>query len=89
MRTDAVPFIAEEPGPYRLTFFFQCEPGDGVAALRDGLAAGTIQARSPEITRMKLVALDELERYDLFSTDARFLRDDLPRLVPGLSGSGD
>jgi 8-oxo-dGTP pyrophosphatase MutT (NUDIX family) len=89
LRTDAVPYIAEEPGPYRLTFYFRCEPDTGFAALRAGLAAGTLQARSPEITRMKLVPLDELDNYDLFSTDARFLRDDLPRLMPGLSGGGD
>ena len=33
---------------------------------------------------MRLVPLNELADYDIFSSDARFLRDDLPRLVPGL-----
>lgn len=82
LRVDAVPYVEEEPGPYRLTFYFLCKPAVGLQALRAGLSANTVQARSPEITGMRMVALDELDDYDLFSTDARFLRQDLPRLVP-------
>lgn len=82
LRTDAVPYVAEEPGPYRLTFYYRCVPDKGFAAFRTALAAGAIKAHSPEITRMKLVPLDELDAYDLFSTDARFLRHALPRLLP-------
>ena len=79
LRVDAIPYVEEEPGPYRLTFYFQCKPATGFAAVRKA------QARSPEVTRMRMVSLDELDGYDLFSTDARFLQQDLPRLVPAFS----
>ena len=82
LRVDAVPYVKEEPGPYRLTFYFLCKPAAGFAALRDELASGKVQARSPEVTRIRMATLDELDGYDLFSTDARFLLQDLPRLVP-------
>ena len=82
LRVDAVPYVEEEPGPYRLTFYYQCKPAAGFAALCDGLASGKVQARSPEVTRICMASLDELDGYDLFSTDARFLQQDLPRLVP-------
>ena len=82
LRVDAVPYVAEEPGPYRLTFYFLCKPAAGFAALHEGLASGKVQARSPEVTRICMATLDELDGYDLFSTDARFLQQDLPRLVP-------
>ena len=45
------------------------------------MRAGPAAGRSPEITDVRMVALDELDDYDLFSTDARFLRQDLPRLM--------
>ena len=32
LRIDAVPYIAEEPGPDRLDFYFRCEPAEGFAA---------------------------------------------------------
>jgi 8-oxo-dGTP pyrophosphatase MutT (NUDIX family) len=82
LRVDAVPYVEEEPGPYRLTFYFRCKPAAGFAALRDGLASGKVQACSPEVTGICMASLDELDGYDLFSTDARFLQQDLPRLVP-------
>ena len=82
LRVDAVPYVEEEPGPYRLTFYFLCKPAAGFATLREGLSSSKVQAHSPEITRICMVSLDELDDYDLFSADARFLRQDLPRLVP-------
>jgi 8-oxo-dGTP pyrophosphatase MutT (NUDIX family) len=84
LRTDAVPYIAEEPGPYRLTFYFLCTPAGGFAAFRERLEAGEIPPHSPEIIRMNMVPLDRLDDYDLFSPDGRLLRDDLPRLLPQL-----
>ena len=84
LRTDAVPYIVEEPGPYRLTFYFLCTPAGGFAAFREGLEKGEITAQSPEITRMKMVPLDRLDDYDLFSTDGRLLRNDLSRLLAHL-----
>ena len=84
LRVDAIPYIVEEPGPYRLDFYFQCTPAEGFEALRKTLASGEAKGSSPEIRRMRLVPLSELGDYDIFSSDARFLRDDLPRLVPGL-----
>ncbi len=85
LRIDAIPFVAEEPGPYRLDFFFRCAPDIGFPALREGIDSGRISPNSPEITRMRLVPLTELGDYDLFSTDERFLKQELPRLEPTLA----
>lgn len=79
-RADAIPYVAEEPGPYRLTFYFNCEPDCGFSEFRSGLSSGEIVPRSPEIQEMRFVSLDEVSEYDLFSTDSRFLLQDLPRL---------
>ena len=84
LRVDAIPYIVEEPGPYRLDFYFKCMPEGGFEALRKTLAGGGATGSSPEILRMRLVPLNELADYDIFSSDARFLRDDLPRLIPEL-----
>ena len=84
LRVDAIPYVPEEPGPYRLDFYYRCTPGAGFAALRAGLASGEARSASPEIRQMRLVPLTELDGYDLFSSDERFLRQDLPRLEPGL-----
>jgi len=84
LRVDAVPYVSEEPGPYRLDFYYRCTPGYGFDALRAGLESGEIKPVSPEITQIRLVPLTELSQYDLFSSDARFLRDDLPRLESAL-----
>lgn len=84
LRVDAIPYIPEEPGPYRLDFYFRCEPGGGFAALRDGLKSGRIKPCSPEIKQIRFVPLGSLKDYDLFSTDLTFLSEDLPRLEPNL-----
>ena len=80
LRLDAIPYIEEEPGPYRLDFYFRCAPAQGFAALREDLASGKVKPASPEIMHMRMVGLTELASYDLFSPDIRFLRDDLPRM---------
>lgn len=85
LRVDAVPYVAEEPGPYRLDFYFRCRPRHGFDALRAELEAGRFTPASPEIRDAALVPLTDLDRCDLFSPDDRFLRHDLPRLVPDLS----
>lgn len=85
LRIDAIPYVAEEPGPYRLDFYFRCAPQDGFAALRNGLGSGRIKSCSPEIKRIRFVPLTDLTRYDLFSTDIRFLNEDLPRVEPSLA----
>ena len=87
LRLDAIPYIEEEPGPYRLDFYFRCAPEQGFAALREDLASGKVKPASPEITQMRLVAMTELSDYDLFSPDTRFLCDDLPRMVPAAGDS--
>ena len=87
LRVDAIPYVLEEPGPYRLDFYYRCLPKQGFATLREGLAAGLIKPRSPEISQMRLVPLSALDEYDLFSSDARLLREDLSRLEPGLTQS--
>lgn len=81
LRIDAVPFMKEEPGPYRLTFYFQCRPVDGFETLRRKIDSGEVQPRSPEIHNMRFISLDELDDYDVFSTDRRFLTQDLERLL--------
>jgi 8-oxo-dGTP pyrophosphatase MutT (NUDIX family) len=85
LRIDAIPYIVEEPGPYRLHFYFRCSPQHGFAALRDGLSSGQTKPRSPEIKQIRLVPLTDLRKYDLFSSDVRFLYEDLPRLEPTLA----
>jgi 8-oxo-dGTP pyrophosphatase MutT (NUDIX family) len=85
LRIDAMPYVAEEPGPYRLTFYFRCAPRDGFAALRHGLNSGQTKPCSPEIKQIRFVPLTDLTKYDLFSTDVRFLTEDLPRLEPTLA----
>jgi len=85
LRTDAVPYVVEEPGPYRLTFYFLCTPAEGFKAFREGLETGTIRPHSAEVSRIELVPLDRLADYDLFSTDSRLLRNDLSRLMPELA----
>jgi 8-oxo-dGTP pyrophosphatase MutT (NUDIX family) len=84
LRIDAVPYVPEEPGPYRLDFYFRCTPEQGFPALRETLRSGQVRPRSPEVKQIRLVPLNELARYDLYSCDARFLREDLPRLDPTL-----
>jgi 8-oxo-dGTP pyrophosphatase MutT (NUDIX family) len=89
LRIDAIPYVAEEPGPYRLDFYFRCTPRDGFAALRHRLNSGQTNSQSPEIKQARLVPLTDLTKYDLFSTDIRFLTEDLPRLEPALAMSRD
>ncbi len=87
LRVDAIPYVVEEPGPYRLDFYYRCAPQDGFTNLREGLSAGQIKPRSPEIKQMRFVPLTNLTKYDLFSCDSRFLHEDLPRLDPTLAMS--
>ena len=89
LRIDAIPYVSEEPGPYRLDFYFRCTPRDGFAALRHRLNSGQTNPHSPEIKQARLVPLADLTKYDLFSTDVRFLTEDLPRLEPALAISTD
>jgi hypothetical protein len=76
--------LTHSAGPYRLTYYFQCTPHDGFAALRYRLASGDAKPHSPEIEQIRFVPLTNLDQYDLMSSDRRFLSEDLPRLVPGL-----
>ena len=85
LRADAVPYVAEEPGPYRLTFYFLCKPAQGFKAFREGLEAKEIRPHSPEVSSMELVPLDKLADYDLFSPDRRLLIGSLHRLLPNLA----
>lgn len=87
LRIDAIPYIAEEPGPYRLDFYFRCAPHDGFAALRKNLLSGQTRPRSAEIKQIRFVPLTDLAKYDLFSPDVRFLTHDLPRFEPSLATS--
>jgi 8-oxo-dGTP pyrophosphatase MutT (NUDIX family) len=85
LRVDAIPYVVEEPGPYRLDFYFRCAPQHGFAELRHGLSSGQIKPRSPEIKEMRFVPMNDLAKYDLYSADFRFLHQDLPRLEPALA----
>ena len=84
LRVDAIPYVAEEPGPYRLDFYYRCFPQQGFAKLRESLISGRFKPRSPEISRVCLVSLSDLKDYDLYSSDARLLYEDLCRLEPEL-----
>ena len=85
LRVDAIPYIAEEPGPYRLDFYFRCAPRAGFAELRHRLSSGLAKPSSPEIRQIRFVPLAELAKYDLFSSDRRFLTEDLRRHEPDLA----
>src|ERR1700751_2014887 len=85
LRIDAIPYIAEEPGPYRLDFYFRCKPRDGFEGLRHSLKSGRGGHASPEIRQVRFVPMTELSQYDLFSSDIRFLTQDLPRYEPDLA----
>jgi 8-oxo-dGTP pyrophosphatase MutT (NUDIX family) len=87
LRVDAIPYIAEEPGPYRLDFYFRCAPRAGFAELRRRLNSGLAKPSSPEIRQIRFVPLSDLAKYDLFSSDRRFLAEDLPRHQPDLAKS--
>ena len=87
LRVNAVPYVAEEPGPCRLHFYCACRPQGGFAALRERLVSGALEGGSPEILRARLVPLPEIGGYDLFSSDAEFLQRDLPSLIPALAGT--
>jgi 8-oxo-dGTP pyrophosphatase MutT (NUDIX family) len=72
-RIDAVPYVPEEPGPYRLDLYYRCLPKQGFSSLRKGLDSGDIKPRSPEVKQIMLVPLSRLKEYDLYSSDARIL----------------
>jgi 8-oxo-dGTP pyrophosphatase MutT (NUDIX family) len=80
LHMDAIPYIPEEPGPYRLDFYYQCLPKNGISALREGLALGRIHPRSPEVKAIRFVPLSSLPEYDLFSSDATLLNDHWPEI---------
>ncbi len=80
IRIDAVPYVPEEPGPYRLDFYFRCTPDQGFDALREGLRSGQIKPRSPEVAEICMVPVKQLKGYDLYSSDVKFLQSYLPKL---------
>ncbi len=72
-KIDAVPYVPEEPGPYRLDFYYRCLPKQGFRPLREGLRSGNITPRSPEVKQIVLVPVSRLKEYDLYSAHARIL----------------
>jgi 8-oxo-dGTP pyrophosphatase MutT (NUDIX family) len=72
-KIDAVPYVPEEPGPYRLDFYYRCLPKQGFGSLREGLGSGVIKPHSPEVRQILLVPVSRLKEYDLYSSDARIL----------------
>ncbi len=85
VKIDAIPYVAEEPGPYRLNFYFYCTPLNGFVSLRHNLDSGQTKPHSPEIKQIRFVPLTDLKKYDLYSTDVTFLHKDLPMLEPALA----
>jgi 8-oxo-dGTP pyrophosphatase MutT (NUDIX family) len=80
IRMDAVPFVPEEPGPYRLDFYYLCHPREGIDALRQKLARGKVHGRSPEIKTIRFVPIDSLGQYDLYSSDKNLLIERWPAI---------
>jgi 8-oxo-dGTP pyrophosphatase MutT (NUDIX family) len=72
-KIDAVPYVPEESGPYRLDFYYRCLPKQGFGSLREGLDKGIIKPHSPEVRQILLVPVSQLKEYDLYSSDARIL----------------
>ncbi len=89
LRVEAVPYVAEEPGPYRLDFYFRCRPEHGIDLLRAELNAGRIKPRSPEISEIRLVPLPDVLQLDLYSSDNKFFRETFPLLEPALFTSSE
>jgi 8-oxo-dGTP pyrophosphatase MutT (NUDIX family) len=87
LHIDAIPYVPEEPGPYRLDFYYLCLPKCGIGVLREGLASGSIRPRSPEIKAIRFVALTSLAKYDLYSSDAALLIDRWPEIASKLPSS--
>ena len=73
IKIDAVPYVPEEPGPYRLDFYYRCLPKQGFDSLRASLDSGAIKPHSPEVRQILLVPFSRLKEYDLYSSDARIL----------------
>jgi 8-oxo-dGTP pyrophosphatase MutT (NUDIX family) len=84
LRMDAVPYVPEEPGPYRLDFYYLCLPKSGIIALREGLISGSIHPRSPEVRTIRFVPHTSLAEYDLYSTDSTLLIDHWPEIASKL-----
>ncbi len=80
IRIDAIPYVPEEPGPYRLDFYYRCLPKEGIAALREGISSEKVKPRSPEVKAMRFVPLPSLNQYDLYSSDANLLSSHLPEV---------
>ena len=72
-KIDAVPYVPEEPGPYRLDFYYRCLPKQGFGSLREGLGSGVIKPHSQEVRQILLVPVSRLKEYDLYSSDARIM----------------
>ena len=78
LRMDAIPYVAEEPGPYRLDFYFTCVPSQGFRCLRDDLRSGKVKPLSPEVSQIRLVPLSDLGDYDVYSSDERLFATTCP-----------
>jgi 8-oxo-dGTP pyrophosphatase MutT (NUDIX family) len=73
IKIDAVLYVPEEPGPYRLDLYYRCLPKQGFGSLRAGLDSGAIKPQSPEVRQISMVPVSRLREYDLYSSDARIL----------------
>lgn len=74
-RIVAMPYVREEPGPYRLTFYYNCRPRQGFHSFRKGINSGTIRPRSPEVVMMALIPVTHLDEHDVYPSDARLVLD--------------
>ncbi len=88
VRIDAVPYVPEEPGPYRLDFYFRCTPRQGFDTLRAELDSGKLRPRSPEVNTIRLIPMPLLPEYDLYSSDADLLLHRLPQMESASVGVG-
>jgi 8-oxo-dGTP pyrophosphatase MutT (NUDIX family) len=84
IRIDAVPYVPEEPGPYRLDFYYLRLPKYGIGALRGELASDSVHGHSPEIKSIRFVPLISLPQYDLYSSDKDLLIERWPEISPFL-----
>ncbi len=87
IRMDAVPYVPEEPGPYRLDFYYLCLPKIGIDALREGLLSGRIRPRSPEVKTIRFVPFSSLAKYDIYSSDATLLIERWPEISAQLQAN--
>ena len=79
------PILPKNPDPTGWTFTFAVRLVTDLQHCGTAWTPDKTKPCSPEIRQIRFVPLTDLTKYDLFSSDVRFLTEDLPRLEPTLA----